>query len=160
MNTKETKKRSVHAKFWSLLRLTPGYEEKYKDLIKEGIVNEYSGGKTTSLAEMYERYRKEYDAMIASMAGDPSVKRKQIDKERDLWAKRVIASICSWIDLNRYQVENKVDYAKRIACRSARCERFNKIPLSKLRAIYAMYRKMNGVLRNPEPALSNYVSMN
>lgn len=160
MKTIVKKTNNVHAKFWSLLRCTPGYDEKYRDLIKEGIVNEYSGGKTTSLSEMYEKYRKEYDAMIASMSRNPQVVRKQYDKERDMCGKRVIAAICSWIDLNRYKVKDKVGYAKRIACRASQCDNFNKIPLSKLRALYAMYRKMNGVLMRPDPALNQHISMN
>ena len=56
MAAKTRKKRSTHALFWELLKQTEGYQEQYKDVIKEGLVYNYSGGKTSSLSEMYYKY--------------------------------------------------------------------------------------------------------
>ena len=39
---KQTKKRlPSHALFWALLKETPGYDPRYKEVIKEGLVYEH-----------------------------------------------------------------------------------------------------------------------
>ncbi len=65
--TKRQTKKHSHALFWTLLKETPGYDPCYKEVIKEGIVHEHSGGRTTSLNEMYENYPSEYSRMIDAM---------------------------------------------------------------------------------------------
>lgn len=64
-----------HALFWTLLKEVPGYDPHYKDVIKEGIVHEHSGGRTTSLSEMYTKYPKEYSLMIEAMKGNQEQKK-------------------------------------------------------------------------------------
>lgn len=145
---KTTKKGPSHAAFWSLLKNVPGYTDKYKDLIKESIVDQYSNGKTCSLSEMYKKYPALYSTMIDAMKGKPEQRRDKYDEERDKSAKRVIASICGWVDKLGYKFESrqkKIEYAKHTACRSANCEDFNKIPLSKMDAIYNLFCKKNTV---------------
>jgi len=61
------------------------------------------------------------------------------DKER----KRVIASIGGW--LRKCSVEHDINTIKAIACRAGGNENFNKIPLSKLRAIYYEFRSKQKV---------------
>lgn len=139
-------KKKTHGLFWKLLRKTDGYNNAYKDVIKEEIVHRYSGGKTTSLKEMYEKYPGAYSKMINAMKG-PYKKERYLD-EQDKARKRVIAAVCSRLDNIGYQFksdEEKVAYAKRCACRSASCWDFNKIPLSQLTEISFLFNKKAAV---------------
>lgn len=149
MKTKKVTKRGPsHAAFWTLLKNVPGYEDRYKDVIKESIVEQYSLGKTCSLSEMYKRYPALYSEMIEAMKGNFEQRKDRYDEERDKSAKRVIASICSWLDKLEYKFKSnyhKIDYAKHTACRAANCDDFNKIPLSKMDAIYSLFCKKNTV---------------
>jgi hypothetical protein len=56
------------------------------------------------------------------------------DAEADKYRKRVIAAIGAWLRVTN-QPEN-IAHITGIACRAASAENFNKIPPSKLRAIY------------------------
>ena len=153
---KQTKRRSPsHALFWTLLKETEGYDERYKEVIKEGLVHKYSGGKTCSLSEMYAKYPREYCLMIEAMKGTPEQKRDRYDKEQENARRRVLGVLCKHLDKIGYKFdtpEDKLDYAKRIACNAAPCARFNAIPLVRLQAIYNGWSKKNEVdiAGNPE----------
>lgn len=154
---KQTKKRvPSHALFWTLLKETPGYDLQYKDVIKEGLVYEHSGGRTTSLSEMYTKYPREYSLMIEAMKGTPEQRKNRYEDSADLARKRVIAAICQWVDKLGYTFESqeaKVRYVIGIACRAANCGNFNAIPESRLSAIYNLYCKRNSVDINGNPEL-------
>lgn len=140
--------KNKHGLFWSLLKGLPGYKEEDKESLKEIFVEQYSNGRTHSLPEMYTKYPAEYSLMIEGMKGISSNKETRYDEERNKMAKRVIAAICSWLDKTKYKFESdkaKVDYVKRIACRAANCSNFNKIPVSRLNAIYQFYNQKNSV---------------
>lgn len=153
---KQTKRRAPsHALFWTLLKEVPGYDPRYKDVIKEGLVHEHSGGRTTSLSEMYEKYPKEYSLMIEAMKGNHEQKKARYEDSANLARKRVIAAICKWVDKLGYTFESdqaKIRYVMDIACRAANCGNFNAIPESRLSAIYNLHRKRNSVdiTGNPE----------
>lgn len=102
MAAKTRKKRSTHALFWELLKQTKGYQEQYKDVIKEGLVYNYSGGKTSSLSEMYSKYPGEYSLMIENMKGSGKQKAQRYDQSLDKERKRVIAAICAYVDKCKY----------------------------------------------------------
>ncbi len=150
-----------------MLKETPGYDLQYKDVIKEGLVYEHSGGRTTSLSEMYTKYPREYSLMIEAMKGTPEQRKNRYEDSADLARKRVIAAICQWVDKLGYTFESqeaKVRYVIGIACRAANCGNFNAIPESRLSAIYNLYCKRNSVdiNGNPEldfPVLPQLVSM-
>lgn len=144
----KTKLKSNFGLFWSLIKGLPGYDARYKDTIKEGLVLEYTKGKTVSLSLMYSKYPAEYCEMMESLKGDYWQKKERYDSLLDNARKRVIASVCGWIDKCGYDFESraaKISYAKRIACRAANCDDFNKIPESRLSAIYSLYLKKNEV---------------
>lgn len=152
---KQTKKKHSHALFWTLLKQIPGYNEAYKEVIKEGIVSEASKGKTESLSELYEKYPREYSLMIEKLKGDYYRKQARYEDSRDKAAKRVIAAICAYVDKLGYKFvsrEAKIRYVMKIACRAANCWNFNAIPESRLSAIYNLYCKRNSVniYGNPE----------
>ncbi len=139
---------STHSLFWTLLRDIPGYKESYKEVIKEGLVSQYTNGKTSSLSEMYEKYPDKYSLMIDVLKGDSYRRKARYDVERDKMAKRVIAAICKWVDRLGYTFngpQNKIDYVKGVACRASNCSDFNAIPVSALTAIYNLYCKYNRV---------------
>lgn len=160
---KATKKKPNHALFWTLLKQVPGYNEAYKEVIKEGIVNEASGGRTQSLSELYEKYPKEYSLMIEKLKGNSDQRRVRYEESRDKSAKRVIAAICTYVDKLGYKFgsrEEKIRYVMKIACRAANCSNFNAIPESRLSAIYNLYCNRNSVdiTGNPEldyPVMAN-----
>lgn len=160
---KATKKKPNHALFWTLLKRVPGYNEAYKEVIKEGIVSEASGGRTQSLSELYEKYPKEYSLMIEKLKGDSDQKQMRYDAEQEKARRRVIAVICAGLDKRGYKfgsAERKVEYAKRVACNASNCGRFNAIPLSRLQAIYNDWLKKNEVNVNCNPALDIPVNKN
>ena len=160
---KATKKKSNHALFWTLLKQVPGYNEAYKEVIKEGIVSEASGGRTQSLSELYEKYPKEYSLMIEKLKGDSDQKQMRYDAEQEKARRRVIAVICAGLDKRGYKfgsAERKVEYAKRVACNASNCWRFNAIPLSRLQSIYNDWLKKNEVNVNCNPALDIPVNKN
>lgn len=159
---KKAKKPVSHALFWTLIKETPGYKEAYKDVIKEGLVDQYSGGKTCSLSEMYRKYPAEYSNMLEALKGDSAQRQARYEESRNKAAKRVIAAICSWLDKLGYQFEtgaDKIRYALSIACRAANCANFNAIPESKLVAIYNLYCNKNRV-NVDNPALDYVISKN
>ncbi|MDR0749082.1 MAG: hypothetical protein LBF62_05880 [Tannerellaceae bacterium] len=155
MKQQSKKKENPHTLFWTLLKETPGYNESYKEVIKEGVVHEYSNGRTTSLSTMYVKYPEEYSRMIDAMKGDSRQRLKRYDYTRDKAAKRVIAAACKYVDSLGYRFasrQDKIEYVKRIACRAANCAYFNKIPLSKLEKVYSQFCRMNetDIAGNPE----------
>lgn len=151
-----------HALFWTLLKETPGYDPRYKEVIKEGIVHEHSGGKTTSLSEMYAKYPKEYSLMIESMKGSHEQRKARYEDSANQARRRVIAVICNYVDKLGYTFENdthKIHYAMSIACRAANCGNFNAIPESRLSAIYNLYCKRNEVDITGNPELDHAMSL-
>lgn len=61
------KNKSPHARFWALLKKTEGYNENYKDVIKEGWVMRFSKDRTESLSDLQENHPKAYEAMMAEL---------------------------------------------------------------------------------------------
>ena len=160
----DTKKRKpTHALFWALLKETEGYSEAHKELIKEGIVHQYSGGRTTSLSEMYRKYPAAYSRMIEAMKGDFHQRQARYEAGRDRAAKRVIAAISQWLDRQGYRFgsrEEKVRYVLSVACRAANCGNFNAIPESRLTAIYNLFCKKNSVDISGDPIIDHAVMKN
>lgn len=158
-----TKKKPTHALFWTLLRQTPGYNEAYKEVMKESLVWEASGHRTASLSELYRKYPKAYSLMIEQMKGDYDQRRQRYEDEADTARKRVIAAIAKYLDRCRYTFHSpadKVAYIRRIACRAANCADFNRIPLSRLQAIYNLYCERNRVDIRGNAELDNPPSSN
>lgn len=143
------KKKNKHARFYKLIQQLPDYDPKYRDVIKESIVHEYSLGATTSLTELYEKKPKTYSYMLEML--QKKVGKKVYKDEQDTARKRLIAAIGANLDKQGYSYDSqdqKLEYIKRIACRAANSNEFNQIPLSRLRALYNMYIRQNKVLDN------------
>ena len=147
-------KNKTHGRFWSLLKETPGYDARYKEEMKSGLVEHYSNGNTSSLSDLYERFPENYERMIYEMKLDrfqsPQAKR-MYDPEADIWRKRVLASICNWLARQSVTFPDShacIRYAQSVACRAANCRSFNKIPVTRLAELYNAFLKRNSVLNN------------
>lgn len=137
-----------HGLFFTLIKQIAGYKDAYRDVIKEGLVMQYSDNRTSSLSEMYTRYPAEYCRMIEELKHNAAAKDKLRNDEADKARKRVIAVISAWLDKMGYKFEGKdhrMSFIKRVACRAASCNDFNLIPLSRLTAIYSLFRRKNEV---------------
>ncbi|MFA5689918.1 MAG: hypothetical protein WC959_12395 [Kiritimatiellales bacterium] len=66
---------------------------------------------------------------------------KSLDSDADLWRKRVIAAIFGWCKNISYPADMAT--VKGIAARAAGWDRFNEIPVSRLRDIYYEFRRKN-----------------
>lgn len=152
----------THGLFWTLLKQVDGYASAYKEVIKEGLVHEYSGGKTTSLSELYERFPADYARMIENLKGPYKKRKERYWDEQDKDRKRVIAACCGWLDKIGYQFSNrdeKIRYAIACICRAANCGAFNAIPSSKLTAISFLYNNKTDIDVDA-PAVSKTISKN
>jgi hypothetical protein len=143
-------KNASHGLFWALLRQTPGYDDRYRDVIKEGTVHQYSGGKTESLTEMWMKYPADYRRMIEEMkrqAGLP-YRRNLQEEALNLARRRVIAAVCAWTEKQGMRFDDRqarIRYAISVACRACSCSDFNAIPESQLTAVYSLFCKKNRV---------------
>jgi hypothetical protein len=121
-----------YRKFYALLAQMPGAN-------KEDLVTQFTGSRTDSLEEMKDT---EYYLMLVAMEHSiASVKGRYA--EHNLWRKRVMAAIGAW--LRGRNMPETADRIKAIACRAAKADSFNDIPLSKLRALYEEWRRKEKV---------------
>ena len=101
--------------------------------LKEQFVSGMSNGRTSSLQELNDV---EYAALLGAMEAKLGASR---DAAGDVWRKRVMAAIGSWLRAaGEAETPAKI---KAIACRAAQCGDFNAIPVSKLRGIYSEFSK-------------------
>lgn len=164
INKGQKRRTSSHALFWTLLKETPGYNPRYKEVIKEGVVHRYSGGRTQSLSEMYSKYPTEYCQMIEAMKRQHKGQyQERYEHSLNQSRRRVIAVICAYIDKLGYTFPtdmDKIHYVISIACRAANCSNFNAIPESRLSAIYNLYLKRNDVKIEGNPELDFPIGSN
>lgn len=86
--------------------------------------------------------------------------RRQADYQREKWAKRVYGVIGEWLAHAGYRHDSEA--IRTVACRAARVDNFNAIPLSKLRQIYGSWtakvrtaRNVDSLMDAIDPALLN-----
>lgn len=143
--------KTKHARFFKLMQQMPDYKPEYQTLIKESLVSEYTLGKTTSLSEMYEKYPKAYSMMLEMMNRKfgKGLKSDELNTAR----KRVLAVIIKNLELTGkdHGIKDKMAYAKQTACRASNCSEFNRIPLSRLQAVYGFYCTKNKTVVPPSP---------
>lgn len=133
-----TKTTNPHAWFFAYLKTVDGWGQGYDEVIKEGIIFDYSDGKTESLKELFEKYPTKYRKMRAEL----SPKNKQdIKNKLDQARKRLIAAIFENVEQNGYQAS--MEYVKAVACQGAKEKRFNDIPLQTLKNLYNRFKNKN-----------------
>ena len=135
------KTQAVHTRnyrrFYVLLNQMPGDVPVAE--LKEMWVSDFTNSRTTSVQEMTQT---EFSLMIGTMEQyitDVSSEQIKLDKAR----KRVIAAIGAWLR-SRNKTEN-IAVIKAIACRAAKVNDFNAIPIGKLRALYEEWCNKNKI---------------
>ncbi|MDH8700848.1 hypothetical protein M2138_000182 [Dysgonomonadaceae bacterium PH5-43] len=111
-------------KFHTLLGLTGGGEK-----AKEAILSSYSvtSSRDLSAAQLIEACN--------ALDKELNPKLAELDQHR----KRLIASIGAW--LRAMNVQENIGKIKSIACRAAKRDEFNEIPLEQLRSLYSAFNK-------------------
>ena len=102
----------------------------------------------------------QYEAMLSGFGVNTSLdlsideltrlidKIQQVDSNDDLWRKRCMAAIGSWLrSVNR--TENS-DFIKGVACKATGYKHFNAIPTSRLRDIYYEFSRKGKTAQNIE----------
>lgn len=135
----KTKMTNPHAWFFAYLKTVDGWGQGYDEVIKEGIIAHYSGGKTESLKELFDKYPTKYRQMRAELS--PRTQKQQADDRLDKARKKLIAAIFENVEQNGYQIS--MDYVKAVACQGAKEKRFNDIPLPTLKNLYNRFRNKN-----------------
>lgn len=133
----KTNTANPHAWLYAYLAPISG-DSQERDENKKALIKDYSGGKTESLKEMYEKYPAAYRRMRASLSAGT---RKQIDESLDKARKRLIAAIFD--NLEKRNLSPDMSYVKRVACKGASVSRFNDIPLQTLKNLYNRFRNKN-----------------
>ena len=127
-------KSNPHRWFFAYTKTLEGYDKTYEKVIREGIVYDYSGGKTSSLKELYEKYPSKYIQMQRKLQFE------QLD-ETDKARKRLIAVLFSFCLFKGYKAD--MAYVKKVACNATGCDRFNDIQPIKLRELYRIFGDMH-----------------
>lgn len=135
----KTKTANPHAWFFAYLKTVDGWGQGYDEVIKEGIIFDYSGGKTESLKELFEKYPAQYKKMRAALSANPQ--KLQNDVRLDKARKKLIAAIFENVEQKGYQAN--MQYVKAVACQGAKEKRFNDIPLNTLKNLYNRFLNKN-----------------
>jgi len=112
------------------------------------IVAQYSNGATESLSELAEKHPLAYREMLAKMrelaSNTPS------PSDADMWRKRVIAAVASWLDATGNKPANRMAYIKAVACRTVdkQASQFNIMTIPQLRTVYNSFVKQREALKN------------
>ncbi len=131
-----TRTKNPHAWFFAYLKTVDGWGQGYDEVIKESIIFDYSGGKTESLKELFEKYPTKYRKMRAKLS--PKTQKQQADDRLDKARKKLIAAIFSNLEGRGYKPT--MDYVKAVACKAAKVTRFNEIALPTLKDLYNRFR--------------------
>lgn len=70
--------------------------------------------------------------------------------EMDKLRKRCLRAVCEYIDARGIAAESKIEYAKQMACRSAKKESFNRLTAAELRGVIGYFNKERETMRNAE----------
>jgi hypothetical protein len=131
---KTATKSNPHTWFFRIVTVMEGYNKDFEKAIREGIILEYSGGLTGSLSELYSNHPAKYMQMKRELTGQ-SV--DELDKAR----KRLIAVLFSFLKDN--DKKPTMQYVKAVACKAAKVDAFNAIPLNQLKSLYRIFGMKN-----------------
>ncbi len=124
-----------HAWLFAHLKTVQGYDS--IEEAKKALVSIYSGRKTESLSELYDKYPRQYMQMKREL----STPRKKATDPLDVARKRLIAAIFG--NLQQRGITADMAYVKGIACRAAKVDIFNDIPLNILKDLYNRFKNKN-----------------
>lgn len=130
----ETK--NPHAWFFSYLKKYCDESDKMSECRK--LVYEFSDRKTNSLSVMYKSYPDKYRKMKDRLQD----KNRAINNELDNSRKRLIAVLFSFLK-NNDETPPTMQYVKTVACKAAKVDTFNSIPLNQLKSLYRIFGAKN-----------------
>lgn len=130
-----TKTANPHKWLFAHLQTAHGYDN--TDEARKALVFDYSDGKTESLSELYKKYPRKYQQMRRDLAAGHKKTPDPLDTAR----KRLIAAIFG--NLEQRGITADIAYVKGIACRAAKVDRFNDIPLNVLKGLYNRFKNKN-----------------
>ena len=106
-----------------------------KNFIKETILDSFgvTSSRDLNAHELLEA--------CAAIEGELSPRTADYDK----WRKRLIAAVGGW--MKAMNKEGNIDVIKAIACRAARVDNFNRIPIERLRSLYYAFNEKRKDLR-------------
>lgn len=131
----KTTTNNPHAWLFAHLQAAHGYDNINE--ARKALVFDYSDGKTESLSELYNKYPRKYQQMRRDLAAGY----KKATDPRDTARKRLIAAIFGNLEQRGYKAD--MVYVKGIACKAAKVERFNDIPLNMLKNLYNRFKNKN-----------------
>ena len=127
---KTATKSNPHTWFFRIVSGMEGYNKDFEKVIREGIILEHSGGLTGSLSELYSNHPAKYMQMKRELT-------KQSLDELDNARKRLIAVLFSFLKDN--EEKPTMQYVKAVACKAAKVDTFNDIPLTQLKSLYRTF---------------------
>lgn len=130
----KTTKSNPHTWFFRYVNNLEGYNKDFEKMIREGIIREYSNGLTSSLSDLYSNHPAKYMQMKKELT------RQSLD-ELDNARKRLIAVLFSFLKDN--EEKPTMQYVKAVACKAAKIDIFNDIPLNQLKSLYRTFGTKN-----------------
>jgi len=125
-----TKTANPHGWFFRYVNNLEGYDKDYAKVIRSGIILEYTDGLTDSLSDLYKNHPAKYIQMKRALV-------KESFDDLDASRKRLIAVLFSFLSWKDKKPSMK--YVKAIAANAAQVDRFNDIPLKKLKSLYRIF---------------------
>lgn len=145
----KTKTANPHKWLFAHLQTVRGYDN--IDEARKALVFDYSDGKTESLSVLYEKYPRQYKRMRNDLGSG----HKKVTDPQDTARKRLIAAIFG--NLEQRGIAADMAYVKGVACRAAKVDRFNDIPLNDLKNLYNRFKNKN--LQNELDELITSISL-
>lgn len=146
-----TKTANPHKWLFAHLKGVKGYSI---EEARKALVSDYSGGKTESLSELYEKYPRLY----LQMRRDLTSEKKKTADNLDIARKRLIKAIFVNLEQRGYSSVS-MEYVKSIACKGAKVNRFNDILLDDLKVLYNRFKNKN-LNKELESLLSGTITAN
>lgn len=112
---------------------------------RKAIILQYSEGLTDSLREMQASYAGPFRQMLIALRSMQAKDTDATKSDTDIWRKRCIAAIGSWLTRTGCEPADRIAYIKQTACRSAGKDggRFNDLTVSQLRNVYNSFVRQN-----------------
>lgn len=126
----KTKTTNPHAWFFAYVNNLEGYNKEFAKVIRSGIILEYTDGLTDSLSELYSEHTTTYIRMKKELVA-------QSLNKLDNMRKRLIAVLFSFLKDSKERPT--MQYVKTVACKAAKADSFNSIPLNTLKHLYRVF---------------------
>lgn len=157
--TTTTSKPKRHGTFFKLLSQQENYNKEYANDLRKSVVEQFSGGCTESLSEMYDKYPREYQRMMTYLRGESGYT-PQGYKKRPINSLRLqlLAVIYEKMDIQGLQFDSltqKKSYCRGIAMRACGTADFNAVSEKRLREVIHRFKNDTDALRTVQSKVAN-----